>query len=139
MQRAANVLLVGSLEACNLGFFLGESPDEASAGEVLLRLCGDVREHSLNPLETFVNSCAELLHYDRSNGQRDKSEQRKARADADHEWKRGDSEKNRVEAVHDGRAEYLANGRQIVRRAGHDVARAVRLVEGRRLTLKVGK
>ena len=63
-QTAADVFLVGALEGGDLRFFLREGADEACAGEVLLRLRGDVREHRLNALETRMDARPKVLDQD---------------------------------------------------------------------------
>ena len=66
IEAALDVLEVGGLEGGDLGFFLGEGADEAGAGEVLLRLGGDVGEHGLDALEAAVDAGAEVLDEDRT-------------------------------------------------------------------------
>ena len=56
---------------------------------------------------------------------------------ADHVRQRGGGEDDGVGAVHDGRAEQLAHGVQVVGRPRHDVAGAVLLEEARRLRFEV--
>ena len=139
VQRAADVLLVGGLEGGDLGVFLREGADQARAGEVLLRLGGDVGEHGLDALEAAMDALAEGLHQHRRERQRADGAQRQLRADADHERQRGRGEDEAVGRVHDGRAEQLADGVQVVGGARHDVAGAVGVVEAGGLALEVGE
>ena len=121
----------------DLRFLLREGADEACAGEVLLGLRGDVGEHGLDALEARVNACAEVLHEHGREGQRHEREERQARAGADHVRQRRGGEDDGVGAVHDGRAEQLANGAEVVGRPRHDVAGAVLLEEAGRLRFEV--
>ena len=127
------------LEGGDLGVFLGEGADEARAGEVLLRLGGDVGEHGLDALEAAVDALAEGLDEDGGERQRDEGAERELRADADHEGQRRGGEDDGVGRVHDGRAEELADGVEVVGGAGHDVAGAVGVVEAGGLAFEVGE
>ncbi len=131
--------LVGGLEGGDLGVFLGEGADEAGAGEVLLGLGGDVGEHGLDALEAAMDAVAEVLDEDGGGGQRDEGEEGQLGADAVHEGQRGGHEDDGVGAVHDGGAEELADGVEVVGGAGHDVAGAVGVVEDGGLAFEIGE
>ena len=137
METAADVFLIGSLEGGDLGVFLGEGTDEACAGEVFLGLGRDVGVHGLDALEATMDAVAEVLNKDGGGGHRDEGEESQLRTDAVHERQRGSHEDDGVGAVHDGGAEELADGVQVVGGAGHNVAGAVGVVEDRGLPLKI--
>ena len=72
-------------------------------------------------------------------GERDEGDEGEPRAEAIHLGQRGEHEQKRIGRVHDGRAEKLADGGEVVGGAGHDVAGAVGLVELGGLALEVGE
>ena len=139
VEAALDVLDVGGFEGGDLGLFLCEGADEASAGEVFLSLGGDVGEHGLDALEPAVDAVAEVLDEDRGGGHGDEGEERQLGADAVHEGQRGGHKDDSVGAVHDRWAEELADGVEVVGGAGHDVARAVGVVEDGRLAFEVAE
>jgi len=139
VKAALDVLDVCGFEGGDLGFFLGEGADEAGAGEVLLCLGGDVGEHGLDALEAAVDAIAEVLDEDRGGRHGNEGEEGELGADAVHEGQRGGHEDDGVGAVHDGGAEELADGVEVVGGAGHDVAGAVGVKEDGRLALEVAE
>ena len=138
-QRAADVLAVGVLEGGDLRILLREGADETCAGEVLLGLRGDVREHGLDALKAAMDARAEVLHQHGREGQWQKGEEGEARADAQHEGHGRCGEDQRVGRVHDSRAEQLADRVQVIGAARHDVAGAVALEELGRLGFEVSE
>ena len=139
VEGAADVLLVGGLEGGDLGFFLGKGADEAGTGEILLGLGRDVGEHGLNPLEARVDARAKVLDEDGGDGKGHEGVEGQLRAYVQHEREGGRGEDEGVGRVHDGRAEELADGGEVIGGAGHDVAGAVGVEEAGRLALKVGE
>ena len=139
MQTASDVLLVGDLELVDLGVLLRERPNQPRPRKVLLSHGRDVREHRLDPLKAPMNLVSEHLHNHRGHRQRNEGNKRKPRADAVHERKRRKREHDRISRVHDRRPKQLPHRRQIVGRACHDVAGAVRMEKARRLSFQVGE
>ncbi len=132
--------LVGGLEGGDLGLFLGEGADEAGAGEVLLGLGGDVGEHGLDALEAAVNAVRRSTGRGRRRGAAGPKAQsvslglmRIMNGSA------AAVKTMAVGGVHDGRAEELADGVEVVGGAGHDVAGAVGVVEAGGLAFEVGE
>src|SRR5665213_2890919 len=128
VERARDVLAVGGFEAVDLGVFLGEGADETRAGEVLLRLGGDVGELGLDALKAAMDALAEGLHEDRGERKRTDGAERELWTDANHEGKGRGGEDEAVGGIHDGGAEELTDGVEVIGGARHDVAGAVRMV-----------
>ena len=106
------------------------SPHYAHAREILLSARRYVGEHRLYPLEALVNAAPEILNNNADNRQGQKSIHRKSRADVPHEDQGAGGENNGIGRIHDGRRQQHANCVQIIRRPGHDVARAGALIVG---------
>ena len=86
-----------------------------------------------------MDAGAEVLDEDGGDGERDEGEEGQLGADAVHEGQRGGHEDDGVGAVHDGGAEELADGVEVVGGAGHDVAGAMGVVVAGRLAFEVGE
>src|ERR1019366_1683464 len=89
--------------------------------------------------ELAVNALPEGLDQHGSERQRPDCAERDLWAYVDHERQRGCGEDEAVSRVHDRRAEKLANGAEVVGRARHDVAGAMRMVETGGLAFEVGE
>ena len=87
------------LEGRDLGILLGEGADQARAGEVLLRLGGDVGEHGLDALEAAVDALPEGLHQHGRQRQRADCAKRQLETVVDHE-RQGAQVKNRQFALY---------------------------------------
>ena len=78
-----------------------------------------------------MNPASEVLHQDAGQGHGRKRNQCEPGADVQQEKQGEYGEEDRIRAVHKGRAEQIANGTQVVGQSGHDVARAIALIEAR--------
>ena len=136
-EIALGVFAVEIFEDRDLRFLLRVGAHHADAREVLLRACGNLREEILYLLETRVHLLPEEFHRQRDERHRHEEQERQAHADAQHQGQDQHDDEDGLQRVHDHRPGELAHGGQIVRRASHQVARAVGLKEGERQLLQV--
>ena len=136
-QAAAYVFPIGGFEGVNLGLLLDVGANDAGAGKIFLSAGRNVGEHGLNALKALVNTASEVLDDDAGNRQREESEKRELWAQFHHVRQREDGQGNRICGVHDGRAEQIAHGVQVICGARHDVAGAIALIIGVRERFKV--
>ena len=125
---ALQVLVVRPAEPLELRRFLTIGADDADARERLLRDGAHVGQLRLNPLEPLVDRPAEELDRNRHERQRDERPCRVSRASIDDHHRQRDRERqHRVGRVHDRRADHHPHGAEVVGRARHQVAGAMRL------------
>ena len=136
-QRAGDVLAVEPLEQPDLRLLTRKGTHQTRPGVVLLGLRRDFRKAGLNALEAVVNLAPEVLHQDARQGHRCPGHHGQPGADPQQEKQRAHGEEDGVRTVHQRRAQQHAHGIQIVRQPGHDVARAIALIEARILPLQL--
>ena len=110
--------------------FLHVGADHTRARKIFLGAGRNVREHRLNAFKALMNAASEVLNDDAGNGQRQKGVDREFRADGEHEAQGAGGEHKSIRRGHDGGAKQHSDGVQVVRGAGHDVARTVALIVG---------
>ena len=136
-QAAADVLLIGIFKGRYFRFFLYIGPNHTRAREIFLSSGRDVGKHGLNTLETLVNPAPKVLNDDAGNGQRQEGKECQLGADPEHVEQRKCREDDGVGRIHDRRTQEVTNRAEIIRRLGHDVARAIALVEAIRKPLQM--
>jgi len=136
-EVAAEVLLVEPAEGTGLRFLLAIGPHDPDAGQVLVYEVGELAELVLDLQRAAVDALPEGHHRDRESYQRQQREAGEKRADMQHGWNDQGRPDYCIYQIHEGRTGHHAHGKQVVRRAGHDVARGVPIVELRRHPLKM--
>ena len=113
-------------------FLLHERPDDPHAGHRFQHLIVQIAEGILRLREALVDLLAEMLHDQRHDRQRQHRRERQLPADhSDHDEDR-QHEQRGIDQRQDPEAGRLRHRAEIVRCPGHQVARTVALIKGRR-------
>ena len=107
---AADVLVVGGGEPCDLRGLLPVGADHAHARQRLLDDGAHLGQLRLDPLESLVNGAAEQPHQHRDERQRDQRHGGQPWVDAHHQDDREQERDDRAGRIHDGGADHHPHG-----------------------------
>ena len=128
------ILPVKLIKSGDLGSFLSVGAHDAHAGEILLGARANLGKEILNFFEARVNLLPEEFYGKRNQRHGHKKQQRELPVDHKQDRQDDDHHEHRLQAVHDHRAGQLAHRGEIIRRAGHQITRAVVLKKRQRLS-----
>ena len=137
--RAPKVLIGSFPETSDSSGFLVVRLNDSNSAHVLLSLCRKFRKLFLDFFEALVDAFTKEADAEAHGQQRNQGQYSQAGINANEQRDRQDGGKQGIEGIHDPGPENRANGTQVIRSSGHEVAGWVLLEEAQRELLKMSE